>query len=79
VPVVQPRHGSFPELIEATSGGLLVPPEDPAALAEALRHLLDHPEERARRGQSGKQGVDKLFHARAMAEATVDLYRVHLS
>ena len=29
VPVVQPRHGSFPELIEATGGGLLVNPDDP--------------------------------------------------
>ena len=29
VPVVQPRHGSFPELIEATGGGLLVEPDDP--------------------------------------------------
>ena len=28
VPVVQPRHGSFPELIEATGGGLLVSPND---------------------------------------------------
>src|SRR5262249_41030309 len=33
VPVVQPRHGSFPELIEATGGGLLVKPNDAEALA----------------------------------------------
>ncbi|HEY2253558.1 MAG TPA: glycosyltransferase family 4 protein, partial [Planctomycetaceae bacterium] len=41
VPVVQPRHGSFPELIEATGGGLLVEPNDPRALADALRRLMD--------------------------------------
>src|SRR5437016_13208402 len=29
VPVVQPRHGSFPELLERTGGGLLVNPNDP--------------------------------------------------
>ena len=29
VPVVQPNHGSFPELIEMTGAGLLVPPNDP--------------------------------------------------
>ena len=40
VPVVQPRHGSFPELIEATGGGLLVDADDPAALAEGLRRML---------------------------------------
>src|SRR4029077_4369236 len=37
VPVVQPRHGSFPELIAATAGGLLVNPEDPADLARGLQ------------------------------------------
>ncbi len=79
VPVVQPRHGSFPELIEATGGGVLVPPEDPAALAQALRQLLERPDERAALGQSGKQAVEKGFHARAMAEATVNLYRSHLA
>src|SRR4029079_10839328 len=40
VPVVQPRHGAFPELIEATGGGLLVDPLDPEALARALEELL---------------------------------------
>jgi glycosyltransferase involved in cell wall biosynthesis len=38
VPVVQPKHGSFPELIEATGGGLLVNPEDPQDHARSLRH-----------------------------------------
>ena len=34
LPVVQPRHGAFPEWIEATGGGVLVEPQSPAALAE---------------------------------------------
>jgi glycosyltransferase involved in cell wall biosynthesis len=79
LPVVQPRHGSFTELIEATGGGLLVPPEDPAALAEALRHLLGRPDERTAMGLNGKQAVEKGFHAHAMAEATVNLYRTYLA
>ena len=37
VPIVQPRHGSFPEMIEATGGGLLVEPHSAAALAERER------------------------------------------
>ncbi|HXV77245.1 MAG TPA: glycosyltransferase family 4 protein, partial [Candidatus Polarisedimenticolaceae bacterium] len=36
VPVVQPRHGAFPELLDATGGGLLVEPNDTDALADAL-------------------------------------------
>src|SRR5258707_10030833 len=43
VPVVQPRHGSFPELIEATGGGILVNSEDPSDLASGIAQLMDDP------------------------------------
>src|SRR6185436_12786186 len=39
VPVVQPRRGTFTEMVENSGGGLLVPPNDPAALAEGLFEL----------------------------------------
>ena len=54
VPVVQPRHGSFPELIEATGGGLLVNPDDPHDLARALRQLFDDPGSPRRAGPQGQ-------------------------
>src|SRR4029450_2947049 len=44
VPVVQPEHGSFPELIELTGGGILCPPNDAQALAASLSELLRDPE-----------------------------------
>jgi glycosyltransferase involved in cell wall biosynthesis len=78
VPVVQPRHGSFPELIEATGGGLLVNPHDPADLAAGLRWALDNPEERTTLAQRGKQAVHERFHAARMAAETVNLYRKFL-
>jgi glycosyltransferase involved in cell wall biosynthesis len=78
VPVVQPRHGSFPELVEATGGGLLVEPNDAAALAAALKRLLDdraHAEELGRRGRAA---VHERFYAARMAEETAAVYRRHL-
>src|SRR5207237_6716760 len=57
VPVVQPAHGSFPELIEATGGGVLVPPNDPQALAAAIARLMDQPQERTRLGELGHAAV----------------------
>ena len=39
VPVVQPRRGAFTEIVEKTGGGLLVAPDDPAALADGLYAL----------------------------------------
>jgi glycosyltransferase involved in cell wall biosynthesis len=78
VPVVQPRHGSFPELIEAAGGGLLTTPEDPADLARGLRRLLDDPHERRRLGRSGREAVETEFHAERMAERTVAVYGKHV-
>ena len=40
VPVVLPHAGAFPEIIEATEGGLLYQPEEPSALPDALENLL---------------------------------------
>ncbi len=57
VPVVQPRHGSFPELIEATGGGLLVSPDDAADLAVALRRLADDAGHRLELGRKGQEAV----------------------
>jgi glycosyltransferase involved in cell wall biosynthesis len=74
VPVVQPAHGSFPELLEATGGGMLVPPGDPIALAAALRHLLEQSAERTRLGRSGHAAVHERFDAATMARATLQVY-----
>ena len=74
VPVVQPRHGSFPELVEATGGGLLVKPDDPAELAGGLRQLLDDAVGREKLGRAGKEVVHRHFHAERMARETAAVY-----
>jgi glycosyltransferase involved in cell wall biosynthesis len=78
VPVVQPRHGSFPELVEATGGGLLVNPEDPADLAEGLYRLLTNPAHADELGRKGKEAVHARFHADRMAEETAAVYGHYL-
>ena len=74
VPVVQPRHGSFPELIGATGGGLLVNPEDPEDLARGLRQVLEDPARREGLGRAGKEAVHRHFQAARMAYETVQVY-----
>ena len=78
VPVVQPRHGAFPELIEATGGGLLVDPESPEALAAGLEQLMKNPVERETLGHKGREVVHRDYTDLAMAQATLDLYCRHL-
>ncbi len=78
VPVVQPRHGAFPEMIEATGGGLLVEPDSPEDLARGLEELLRDPGLRRELGQRGREAVHARFDDRAEAEATVRVYEAVL-
>ncbi len=71
VPVVQPAHGAFPELIEATGGGRLVPPGDATALADALEDLLDNPEMRVSLGATGQINVREQFNPQVMVRETL--------
>jgi glycosyltransferase involved in cell wall biosynthesis len=66
VPVVQPRHGAFPELLAATGGGLLCEPNQPAALAAALDELLGDPARARQLGAIGRQAVQEKFSVAAM-------------
>lgn len=78
VPVVQPRHGSFPELIEATGGGVLVEPNNSEDLAQGLRRLLEDSALRLELGRKGEAAVRQRFTADVMAQLTVDVYRKYL-
>ncbi|MCZ6771987.1 MAG: glycosyltransferase family 4 protein, partial [Proteobacteria bacterium] len=57
VPVVQPNHGSFPELIEATGGGVLFDSDQPDGLAEALASLMDDSKRLSELAAAGRQAV----------------------
>ena len=67
VPVVQPRHGAFPELIEQSGGGLLVDTPQPHVLASGLHEMLRNDELRTRAGRAGEIAVRERFTASAMA------------
>lgn len=60
-PVVAARVGGIPEAVEDGRTGILVPPEDPSALAEACLHLLRHPDQRVRMGEAGRKRVEEQF------------------
>jgi glycosyltransferase involved in cell wall biosynthesis len=74
VPVVLPAHGSFPEMIEETGGGLLYEPESPADLTATLARLLDDADERRALGQRGQAAVHSRRGAGVMAQATAAVF-----
>lgn len=63
LPVVSTQHSGIPEVVQHGVNGLLVPPGDAAALANALATLLDDPRLRQRLGQCGRQTVIERFDA----------------
>lgn len=75
VPVVQPQHGAFSELIAETSGGILVDAESPDAIATGILQLMNDENYRKELGCQGKEVVHRMFSDDAMAEATLAVYR----
>ena len=75
VPVVLTRVGAYPELVEATGGGVLVEPDDASGLAAALRDLLARPDEARALGQRGREAVLDRFSIQRMASNMVDAYQ----
>jgi glycosyltransferase involved in cell wall biosynthesis len=79
VPLVATTGGALPEVV-GTSGdtGLLVPPDDPEALAGALRTVLDDPDLARRLGEGGRRRVLGRFTWEATARGTAGQYRERL-
>ena len=78
VPAVASRVGGIPDVIVDGESGLLVPPEDPPALARALERLT-LPEERRRLGQEAKRLVFARFTAARMARSFEAAYEALLA
>ncbi len=74
VPSVLPRRGAFPELIEATGGGVLYDPDDPEEPARSLGALLTDRTHLQELGRTGREAVLKKLGLASMAQATLAVY-----
>src|SRR3954464_1911702 len=78
VPVIASKVGGVPEAVLHNQTGLLVPPKDPAALAQATIELIDDPQRRRQMGLAGRRFVERYYdwnHNTAMME---EIYRAAL-
>lgn len=64
LPVVSSAISGIPELVDSGHTGLLVPPRNSTALADALQTLRDNPALRTRLGQAGREKVLQEFNLR---------------
>ncbi|HEX8969443.1 MAG TPA: glycosyltransferase family 4 protein, partial [Chloroflexota bacterium] len=74
LPVIAVSAGGVPEIVRPDVDGLLVPPRQPAALAEAITTLVNDPARAARLARSGRDRVLAAFTARAQAQTMLRVY-----
>ena len=74
-PVVASRVGGLAEMLTGGETALLVPPDDPRALAAALGRLRDDPALRARLAANGRALVEAKYDIRGMVAAVERVYR----
>ncbi len=75
VPIVATRAGGIPEAVENGVNGLLVPPDDPRALASAVSALLGDTLRARALGEAGRERVRSLFSVERMVEGNLSVYR----
>lgn len=79
VPVVATQMGGLIDIIENEKNGLLVGPDDPRVLAEAILRLLNEPELARRLARALREKVEREFDGVRMFEKTLAVYREAVS
>jgi glycosyltransferase involved in cell wall biosynthesis len=74
LPVIATQVGAIPEVVKDGETGILVPPEDPSALANAVSDLLDHPRVMKDMGTRGRERAEKHFTWDKVAQRVVRTY-----
>lgn len=75
LPIVASNVGGLAECVVDGETGRLIPIEDAASLARALREIMDDPHLRRRMGEAGRRRAEQVFGRTAMIERHIALYR----
>ena len=79
VTIVQPDHGAYPDYIERTGGGILVPSPAPPDIADGIQTLIDDPDRRREMSQRAAEGVRAYYTDDRMADDTLEVYERYLN
>ena len=74
-PVIATTVGAHPEVVEDETTGLLVPPGNPEAIAQALCRLLKDPDLRQRMGRAGRERAERQFSLLRHVQSIERIYR----
>jgi glycosyltransferase involved in cell wall biosynthesis len=74
IPIVQPALGAFPEVVEATGGGVVYQPNIPEALAQRLADVLANPELIMQMSINGRKSVEEKFNTSILIHKMIKIY-----
>ena len=74
IPLVQPKLGAFPEIIEATEGGVIYQPNTPETLAQKLAEVLSNPEQIEQMSADGRKSVEEKFNTKILIKKMIEVY-----
>lgn len=75
LPVIASNVGGVPEVILDRKTGLLIPPQNPSAIADAVLYLIANPDHRKKLGKSGREFVKKNYDWQKNAQRMESLYK----
>jgi glycosyltransferase involved in cell wall biosynthesis len=78
-PIIATNVPGCKEIVRHEVNGLLIPPKDEVALAEAIRRLLDNPEFAKQLGENGREIVKNEFSEELVVEKTFEVYDLLLT
>jgi len=78
VPVVQPKLGAFPEIVEKSNGGIIYENNSPEELAIALKDLLNKEDKLQELSLNARKGVEKAFNIYDQADKLISIYSMFL-
>ena len=78
VPLVQPELGAFPEIINATGGGVIYKPNTAPALTDKLTEVLANREIIDAMSLAGRKAIEEHFNCNDISAKMVDIYRTLL-
>jgi glycosyltransferase involved in cell wall biosynthesis len=75
IPVIASDFPLWRQIVEGAGCGLLVDPERPAAISEAIDHLINHPLEAAAMGERGRRAVEEKYNWDRESEVLIGFYQ----
>lgn len=73
VPAIVTEVGGMPELVGRGSAGIMIPPSDPQALADAIRELYNNPSRTQTLGSLGQQRIKDVFNINTTIKKTHEI------